>query len=117
MASARPRFDFAAGQPVTSSRLSRYTQVVAGQSLTLQLPDLLAEKLRSAHQDFLLEVLERGLRELRIERVLALYARGGVTLGAAAEQAGVSQSELARHAYAHGLEPPFSSETLSEELG
>jgi predicted HTH domain antitoxin len=86
-------------------------------SLTLQLPELLAEELRSAHQDFLLEILERGLRELRIERALALYARSGMTFGAAAEQAGVSQGELARQAYARGLEPPFSSETLSEELG
>jgi hypothetical protein len=29
----------------------------------------------------------------------------------------VSRSELARHAYARGMEPPFSSETLAEELG
>jgi hypothetical protein len=29
----------------------------------------------------------------------------------------VSQSELARHAYARGMEPPFSAETLAEELG
>lgn len=85
-------------------------------SLTLQLPDVLAEELRTANQDFLLEVLERGLRELRIERALDLYARGGYTFGAAAEHAGISQPELARHAYARGLEPPFSSETLSEEL-
>jgi len=90
---------------------------MAGQSLTLQLPELLAEELQSAHQDFLLEVLERGLRELRIERALDLYARGGMTFGAAAEQSGIAQAELARHAYARGLEPPFSTETLSEELG
>lgn len=88
-----------------------------GQSVTLQIPEMLAEELRSANQDFLLEILERGLRELRIERALALYARGGMTFGAAADQAGISQSELARRAYARGLEPPFSSETLSEELG
>jgi predicted HTH domain antitoxin len=90
---------------------------MSGHSLTLQLPEVLAEELRSANQDFLLEVLERGLRELRIERALALYARGGMTFGAAAERAGVSQPDLARHAYARGLEPPCSAETLSEELG
>ena len=44
------------------------------------------------------------------------YARGGISFGAAAEQAGVSQSELARHAYARGMEPPFSAETLAEDL-
>jgi hypothetical protein len=29
----------------------------------------------------------------------------------------VSRSEFARHAYARGMEPPFSAETLAEELG
>lgn len=62
------------------------------------------------------ELLERGLRELKIEGVLERYARGGMPFGATAHQAGVSQSELARHAYACGLEPPFSVETLAEEL-
>jgi hypothetical protein len=30
---------------------------------------------------------------------------GGISFGAAAHQTGVSQSELARHAYARGMEP------------
>ncbi len=38
------------------------------------------------------------------------------TFGAAAQQAGISQPVLARHAYARGMEPPFSDETLAEEL-
>jgi predicted HTH domain antitoxin len=86
-------------------------------SLTLQLPDPLARELRSANQEFLLELLERGLRELKIDRALDLYSRGGLSFGAAAERAGVPQSELARHAYARGMEPSFSPETLVEELG
>ena len=90
---------------------------MSGKSLTLRLPDLLADELKSASQDFLLEVLEKGLKEWKIERALELYARGGFTFGAAAEHAGVSQSELSRHAYARGLEPPSSPETLAEELG
>ena len=90
---------------------------MSGHSLTLELPEMLAEELRAANQDFLLEVLERGLRELKIERALELYTRGGFTFGAAADHAGVSQSDLARHAYARGLEPPFSAEMVDEELG
>lgn len=61
-------------------------------------------------------MLERGLRDLRIERALDRYARGGMSFGAAARQAGVSQSDLARFAYARGMEPPFSAETVAEEL-
>jgi len=89
---------------------------MAATSLTLTLPNSLAHEFESLSQDFLLELLERGLREMKIDRALSLYRRGGMSFGAAAERAGISQSELARHAYARGLEPSFSSETLSEEL-
>jgi len=85
-------------------------------ALTLTVPVSLAQELDLASQEFLVEVLERGLRELKIERALERYARGGMSFGAAAHQAGISQSELARHAYARGMEPPFSAETLVEEL-
>jgi hypothetical protein len=84
--------------------------------LTIIVPPDLAGELDSASQEFLVEVLERGLRALRIERALERYAHGGISFGAAAHQAGVSQSEFARHAYARGMEPPFTAETLAEEL-
>lgn len=84
--------------------------------VTLHLPDDLAGQLDEAREDFLVEVLQRGLREFRIDKALSLYMQGGVSFGAAAEHAGVPQSELARHAFARGLEPPFSNETLQEEL-
>lgn len=85
--------------------------------LTLPLPSELAREYEDLQQDFLLELLERGLREFKIDRVLKLYAGGRLSFGAAAERAGISQSDLARHAYARGLEPPFSTTTLAEELG
>jgi len=83
---------------------------------TLNIPDSLARELETANQEFLIELLERGLHALKIERALEQYSRGGISFGAAAHQAGISQSELARHAYARGMEPPFSAETLAEEL-
>lgn len=89
---------------------------MSNEELTITIPAALAQELDSTNQEFLIEVLERGLCALRIERVLDRYARGGISFGAAAHQAGVSQSELARHAYARGMEPPFSAETLAEEL-
>lgn len=89
---------------------------MATEALTLNIPDPLAQELKSAHQDLLIEILERGLQILKIERVLEQYSRGNLSFGAAAHQAGISQSELARHAYAQGMEPPFSDETLAEEL-
>ena len=83
---------------------------------TLNIPDFLARELKTANQQFLIELLERGLQALKIERALEQYARGGISFGAAAHQAGISQSDLARHAYARDMEPPFSAETLAEEL-
>ena len=90
---------------------------MAEEALTITVPPALAKELDPTTQEFPIELLERGLRALKIERVLDRYAQGGMSLGAAAHQAGVSRSELACHACAHGLEPPFSAETLAEELG
>ncbi len=89
---------------------------MAEKTLKVTLPALLAQELEEANQEFLLEVFMRGLRALKIERALEEYARGDVSFGAAARMAGVSRSELARHAYARGMEPPFTPETLKEEL-
>ncbi len=60
--------------------------------------------------------MNRGLRQWRIDKALKRYAAGEMSFGAAAEQAGISQPELSCEAYARGLEPPFSAETLTEEL-
>jgi hypothetical protein len=86
------------------------------ETLMLTLPSSLAEELGSATDEFLAGLLERGLQEMRIDRVLERYARGGMSFGAAAHEAGIAQSELARQAYARGMEPPFSPETLAEDL-
>ena len=87
------------------------------ESVTLAVPDSLARELDSVGEGLWIDLLERGLREFKIEQALARYARGGISFGAAARQAGVSRSEFARQAYARGIEPPFSTETVAEELG
>ena len=87
------------------------------EKVTITIPSALAQELDSTGQELLVEILERGLREIKIERALDRYARGGMSFGAAAHQAGVSQSELARQAYARGMEPPYSAESLAEEVG
>jgi predicted HTH domain antitoxin len=86
------------------------------ESVTLAVPDSLARELDSIGEGLLIDLLERGLREFKIEQALDRYARGGISFGAAARQAGVPRSDFARHAYARGMEPPFSAETLAEEL-
>ena len=88
---------------------------MTGETLTLSLPAPLAHELGSATQDFLADLLAGGC-EVKVERAVELYAHGGMSFGAAAQQAGVSQTDLSRFAYARGMEPPFSAQTLAEEL-
>ncbi len=85
-------------------------------SLTFDLPPSLARELDSASGDFLAEILRRGLRSWRIEKALERYSAGNMSLGAAAHEAGVSQSEMARQAHARGFEPRYSERTVDEEL-
>ncbi len=82
------------------------------QTLTLQIPTFLAEELGTASKAFLVNILERGLNEFKMERALEQYNRGNMSFGAAAQKAKVSQSELASYAYSKGMEPPFSSTTF-----
>ena len=62
--------------------------------IVLEVSETMAQELATATQDFLAEVLQRGLREKRIERALARYRLGGMSFAATAEVAGVSQAEL-----------------------
>jgi len=41
--------------------------------------------------------------------------RGNSGLAAASGAAGLSQTELARHAYVRSIEPPFDAEMVAEE--
>jgi predicted HTH domain antitoxin len=86
------------------------------ETLTLNIPSTLARELKTANQNFLINILERGLKDFKIERALEQYSRGNMSFGAAAEQANVSQSILSKYAYARGIEPSFSAETVDEEL-
>jgi hypothetical protein len=86
------------------------------ETLTLKIPAALAQGLESASREFLIERLELGLHQLKIESALDRYCRGRISFGAAAHRVGVPEFELARHAYARGMEPLVSAETLAEAL-
>ncbi len=85
-------------------------------TITIELLGSLATERLTVSDEFVEDVCQRGLRDLRIERALERYRLGATTFGAAASAIGVSESELALHAYARGLEPPFDRITLMEEL-
>jgi len=49
------------------------------ETLTVTVPAALARELDLASEDFFVQVLERGLRDLKIERALEHYAQGGMS--------------------------------------
>lgn len=85
--------------------------------MEISLSGRLASELDQVGREHVTELLERGLKAFRIDRALDQYSDGGVSFGEAARLAGITQSELARHAYARGIEPRTSEEMLVEELG
>ncbi len=74
---------------------------MASYHLALDLPPDLSAALEQANQELVVELLERGLRDQRIERALERYAEGGVSFGATARAAGL----LLRGPGASGLCP------------
>lgn len=84
--------------------------------LIVEVPEELAAELANAEQTYLSELLQRGFREQRIDQALAHYRQGGVSFAAIAETLGMRVDELARFAYARGIEPPEGLEMLDEEL-
>lgn len=83
--------------------------------VVVEIPDELLEEFKQ-HQDNLREVLLLGLQQLKTLEALTLYSRGLVSIGRAAEVAGVSQQELIRQARAAGISPRWSQQMAREEL-
>jgi len=62
-------------------------------------------------------IFELGLTQLKIDQVLRLYKQGGMSIGYAAQLAGIPKQEMFRQARVRGIEPSFNEQMLREELG
>lgn len=62
------------------------------------------------------QIFRLGLYQYKVERALALYRSGVGSLGYIAEQLELSKRDLIREARSRGIEPPFSEQTVQEEL-
>jgi len=62
------------------------------------------------------ELLMLGLSQIKIQEALFLYRRGEVSVGRAAELAGIEKPEMIRQARAAGLQPAWSAQMVEEEL-
>ena len=84
-------------------------------TITLRLPDTLVKELPE-EESSLSEILKLGLKQLKIEKAIERYKRGGVSLARVAELAGISIREMVPLAYAHGLEPKYDESLVELEL-
>jgi len=84
-------------------------------TITIRLPDALIKELPE-EESTLFEILKLGVKQLKIEKALERYKKGGVSLARVAELAGISIREMIPLAYAHGLEPKYDEAILNSEL-
>ena len=81
----------------------------------IELPDENMRELEPYREKFG-ELLMLGLSQLKIQEALYLYQRAEVSLGRAAEIAGVEKPEMIRQARAAGIKPAWSAQMVEDEL-
>jgi predicted HTH domain antitoxin len=84
-------------------------------TITIRLPDTLVKELPE-EESSLSEILKLGLKQMKIEKALERYKKGGMSLARVAELAGISIREMVPLSYAHGLEPRYDEALLESEL-
>jgi len=84
-------------------------------TITIRLPDYLIKELPE-DETTIYEILKLGLKQLKIEKAIARYKKGGVSLAKVAELAGISIREMIPIAYAHGLEPKYDEALDGSEI-
>lgn len=81
----------------------------------IEIPDERLPELE-AYKDRLGELLLLGLSQVKIQEALLLYKRGIVSLGRAAELAGLSEQEMILQARAFKVRPRWTEKMVEEEL-
>ena len=84
-------------------------------TVTITISDELSEQL-APYQNHLDILLQKGLREIKLERSLTLFRQGQISIWKAARLANVSLREMMQFATVHGVYPPMDEETIQEEV-
>ena len=85
------------------------------EKIVVEIPADLADTL-TERWDMLPEILQLGLRQLKIREALTFYEEGIVSLARAAELAGIPLQEMIREARARGIAPQWNEKMVVEEL-
>ena len=85
------------------------------EKIVVEIPADLADTL-AERKDRLPEILQLGLRQLKVREALTFYEEGIVSLARAAELAGIPLQEMILEARSRGIRPQWSEEMVKEEL-
>lgn len=83
---------------------------------TLEEVDRLAERLKTDRSEALRRFIERGLREARIDFALDLLRKGKVSMGRAAEMAGITLYEMIDLAREQRIPSGYGPKELERDL-
>lgn len=102
---------------------TRYDIVYMAQTVSVRLSkeslrevDRLAERLKTDRSEALRRFIERGLREARIDDALDRLRKGKISVGRAAEEAGVTLYEMLDLVRRHHIPSGYGPEDLERDL-
>jgi len=76
----------------------------------------IAEEENKQPSEVLREIIEKGLREYKIERAIELYLRNSLSQGAAAEEAGLTLQEFHQELRRRGFTLRMDAKLIESEL-
>lgn len=85
------------------------------QRVEIDIPDEVVDELE-AYRGRMTELLLRGLAQLKVDEALALYQRGGISIGRAVELSGLTRDAFVRAARVAGVTPAWTEATVAQEL-
>lgn len=86
--------------------------------MKVKVPEKIFKELPQAREDSRVveELMELGLKFLKMEEALTAYKEGEISIWRAAKIAKVPLREMIRFSSAHGIRPKFDEKMIEEEL-
>lgn len=84
--------------------------------IRLEISEDLLKDLDIGDSSQLREIIQMGIKQMKIERALHLFEEGKISMGKAAESAGISLREMMLQASARGIKPTYDRQMVEEEM-
>lgn len=84
--------------------------------IRLEISEDLLKDLDIGDSSQLREIIQMGIKQMKIERALHLFEEGKISMGKAAESAGISLREMMLQASARGIKSTYDRQMMEEEM-